>query len=172
MTVQDTSLAGVKLILGEKPSIDHRGAYREIYTDKDYFPPLGIKFVQDDISYSTKDVLRGIHGDVGTWKLVSCILGSFSLVVVNCELNHSQYMKWERFNLTETEPTQVLIPPNFGNGHLITSPEAIFHYKQSTYYGEYKQFTVKWDDTELSIPWDVDTPILSKRDELGPFLQW
>ena len=59
----------------------------------------------------------------------------------------------------------MLVPPKFGNGHLVLSDEAIFHYKQSTLYGEYKQFTIRWDDSHLNIPWPCNNPILSQRDK-------
>jgi dTDP-4-dehydrorhamnose 3,5-epimerase-like enzyme len=65
---------------------------------------------------------------------------------------------------------QVLIPPKHGNGHLVLSEEAIFHYKQSTDYDPGGQFTYKWDDPALNIWWPINNPILSRRDESGHFV--
>ncbi len=114
---------------------DYRGTYVEIYNKALYEEAgININFVQDDISTSSRHILRGIHGDGETWKLVSCLYGKFYLVVVNWDVNSKQYGQWESFVLSDRNRQQVLIPPNFGNGHLVLSEEAIFHYKQSTYY--------------------------------------
>jgi dTDP-4-dehydrorhamnose 3,5-epimerase len=68
------------------------------------------------------------------------------------------------FVLSEQNRQQVLIPPKFGNGHVVLSDQAIFHYKQSTYYNREGQFTLLWNDPTLNISWPVSDPILSDRD--------
>ena len=165
MEVLKTNLEGVLLI---KPGIfkDHRGYYVETYNEELYKRSgVGAKFIQDDISVSAKNVLRGIHGDSETWKLVSCLHGAFYLVVVNCDTASKYFGKWQSFDLSDQNQHQVLIPPKHGNAHLILSEKAIFHYKQTTYYDRSKQFTYKWNDPKFNISWPVTTPILSKRDE-------
>ncbi len=75
-----------KVLLIKPPTIfeDFRGAYVELYNENIYHEAgINVKFIQDDISISTRHVLRGIHGDSETWKLVSCLYGKFYLVVVN-----------------------------------------------------------------------------------------
>jgi len=116
------------------------------------------------ISSSTKHVLRGIHGDGQTTKLVSCLVGKFYLVVVNNDPQSPQFRKWTSFTLSEKNRLQVYIPPKFGNGHLVMSDIAIFHYKQDTQYNRDGQFTLLWDDPALGIWWPVDNPIVSRRD--------
>jgi dTDP-4-dehydrorhamnose 3,5-epimerase len=64
----------------------------------------------------------------------------------------------------------VLVPPMHGNGHLVMSETAIFHYKQTTYYNPKGQFTYPWNDPRLNIWWPTKTPILSRRDEEGRFV--
>ncbi len=163
--VSKTRLDGVLLV--EPPTIfkDFRGAYVETYNEKLYKEAgIDVKFVQDDISVSFKNVLRGIHGDDVTWKLVSCHYGEFYLVVVNWDETSAQFTEWESFILSDKNRLQVLIPPKHGNGHLVLSDMTIFHYKQSTYYDRARQFTILWNDPRLNIPWPVDKPILSKRD--------
>ena len=123
--------------------------------------------MQDDISMSYKDVLRGIHGDKETWKLVSCLLGRFYLVIVNCNESSPQFGRWDSFTLSEKNRHQVLVPPNFGVAHLALTDRIIFHYKQSTYYNPSMQFTYKWNDEKLNIWWPIKNPILSIRDEKG-----
>jgi len=167
ITFQETDLAGVKLVK-LAPFEDHRGSYVELY-NKELYKKNGIdvSFVEDDISVSERHVLRGIHGDTKTWKLISCLHGRFYLVVVNNDASSSQYKQWTSFVLSEQNRMQVLIPPNFGNGHLVMSDQAIFHYKQSQYYNPEGQFTLRWDDPELGVWWPTETPILSQRDQKG-----
>jgi len=169
--VEKTSLDGVLLV---KPAVfeDHRGWYVEIYNEKVY-RQHGItqRFVQDDISVSTRGVLRGIHGDAETWKLISCLHGRFYLVVVNCDQESKDFGKWQSFVLSEHNRHQVLVPPKFGNGHLVLSDVTIFHYKQSTYYHPEGQFTYVWNDPRLKLWWPAKSPIVSMRDELGHFVE-
>ena len=150
---------------------DYRGEYIETYNEELYQKNgINIKFIQDDISISTKNVLRGIHGDSETWKLISCLYGKFYLVVVNCDVNSENFGKWESFVLSDVNRLQVLVPPKYGNAHLILSDKAIFHYKQSTYYNPEKQFTYKWNDPKFNIWWPIKNPILSQRDEEGHYV--
>jgi len=160
-----TSLDGVLSILPSTNFEDFRGSYVEIYNKK-LFQDAGLTqdFIQDDISTSYRNVLRGIHGDSKTWKLVSCLKGSFYLVVVNNDSSSPQFRKWEAFTLSDVNRRQILIPPRFGNGHLVLSESAIFHYKQTTDYDREGQFTLLWNDPEFDIWWPTDNPILSRRD--------
>ena len=166
MKIYNTELDKVLLIKIEAFK-DHRGFYLETYNKKCYMDNnIDIDFIQDDISVSKKNVLRGIHGDGKTWKLVSCLFGEFYLVVLNNDEGSNQYGKWESFNLSADRFEQVLIPPKFGNGHLVLSEKAIFHYKQSTYYEPESQFSIKWNDPKYSIYWPIENPILSNRDKI------
>ncbi len=169
MKVTETKLPGVLLI---EPDVfeDFRGEYVEMYNSELYREHgIDIAFIQDDISVSTQGVLRGIHGDDVTWKLISCLYGRFYFVVVNCDKTASHFGRWEAFTLSDRNRHQVLVPPKHGNGHFILSEKAIFHYKQSTYYDPSRQFTYKWNDPELNIWWPGRNPILSRRDEFGRF---
>ena len=166
LQVTNTSLDGVLLISPSTNFEDFRGTYLEIY-NKDLFHQAGITcdFLQDDISASRQHVLRGIHGDQQTWKLVSCLVGSFYLLVVNNDPTSPQYRKWEGFTLSEKNAVQILIPPSFGNGHVVMSSQAIFHYKQTTNYDRGGQFTIAWNDPEFDFWWPVKDPIVSQRDQ-------
>ncbi len=118
MEVFSTKLESVLLIKPPTVFEDFRGHYIETYNRNAYFTAgIPIDFVQDDISISHRHVLRGIHGDTKTWKLISCLQGSFYMVVVNNDPNSSQYREWASFTLSDTNHLQVLVPPNFGNGH-------------------------------------------------------
>ena len=152
---------------------DYRGEYVETWNVENYkiFDHLvndgkSIIFKQDDISTSVKHTLRGLHGDDKTWKLVSCIYGSLLQVVVDMRESSDTYLEYDMFSINDKNRNQILIPPGFANGHLVMSDFGIFSYKQSTLYGgASKQFTVKWNDPKLNIPWPIDNPILSSRDK-------
>jgi dTDP-4-dehydrorhamnose 3,5-epimerase len=166
MKCEKTALAGVLLITPPTHFEDWRGEYVEIYNEKLYQAAgLQMRFVQDDISVSSRHVLRGIHGDKETTKLVSCLEGSFYLVVVNYDEKSPQFGQWTSFTLSEKNRHQVLIPPKFGNGHVVLSERAIFHYKQTTYYNRAAQFTLLWNDPKLKLWWPVKNPLVSARDE-------
>lgn len=164
MEVEKTKLEGVKLVR-PSPFEDFRGLFIETYNRELYARSgIGVEFVQDDVSVSYKDVLRGLHGDGKTWKLVTCLYGEVYLVVVNWNAESHQFKQWDSFALSDRNHLQVLIPPQFANGYLVLSDMAIFHYKQSTYYQRDRQFALRWNDPELNIRWPVKDPILSERD--------
>lgn len=170
MQVEKTGLDGVMLIKLDVFE-DFRGQYVETYNEDLYRQSgIAIAFKQDDISVSSHHVLRGIHGDSETWKLISCLAGSFYLMVVNNDPASPQYRQWQGFTLSESNRNQVLVPPKFGNGHVVMSDKAIFHYKQNTYYNPAGQFTILWNDPEYGMWWPVKNPILSRRDEAGRFI--
>jgi dTDP-4-dehydrorhamnose 3,5-epimerase len=169
--VEKTKLENVLLI---KPFIfeDHRGSYVEIYNLNDYFSNnIKINFVRDDISTSSKNVLRGIHYDNKTWKLIQCLYGKIYLVVIDMRPHSPQYLQWQSFILTSSNRLQVLVPPNFGNGHLVLSEECIFHYKMSEYYDPENEKVLKWDDPKANIFWPIKNPILSLKDATANYLK-
>ena len=169
--VSKTQLEGVLLIKLDVFK-DHRGEYVETYNEDLYRQNgIDVKFVQDDISVSTKNVLRGIHSDLETWKLISCLWGELYLVIVDCDTESRDFGKWQSFVLSEVNKYQVLVPPKYGNGHQCLSRKSIFHYKQSAYYDPSRQFTIKWNDPEFRIWWPMKDPMLSRRDEEGRYVQ-
>lgn len=166
MDVTRTRLEGVWLITPPTIFEDFRGHYVELYNEELYRGAgVSASFVQDDISVSSRHVLRGIHGDRLTTKLISCLLGRFYLVVVDWREGSPTKGQWISAVLSESNRQQVLVPPGCGLGHLILSEQAIFHYKQSTSYDRSSQFTLLWNDPKLNIWWPVKEPLLSRRDQ-------
>ena len=171
ITVHKTNLERVLLI---RPSIfeDHRGTYVETYNIEDYKKNgIKIKFVRDDISTSSIDVLRGVHYDDKTWKLIQCMYGEIFFVVVEMRTDSPDYLKWQSFILSSKNRNQVLVPPNSGNGHLVLSESCIFHYKMSEYYDPDNEKGLKWDDPKVGITWPIKEPILSNKDKNAEYLK-
>lgn len=91
-------------------------------------------------------------------------------MVVNNDPESAQYRQWQAFTLSDKNRHQVLVPPKFGNGHVVLTETAIFHYKQTTYYNPQGQFTIVWNDPAYRMWWPIKNPIISQRDELGRFV--
>ena len=145
---------------------DYRGELWTTYK-KDEFP-IELNFNHDKISTSRKNVIRGIHGDNKSWKLVTCLYGDLYFVVVDYRKESKTFLEWDWIILNDKNKKMVLLPPNFGNSFCVLSNYSIFMYKWS-YDGEYadvdEQFSLKWDDPRLNINWPIKNPILSERDK-------
>lgn len=155
-----------------EPSVfwDLRG---NIYTsfNKEFYQPYlpeGLNFIHDKFAFNNHNVLRGMHGDNKTWKLVSCVYGEIFEVVADMRKDSPNYLKWDSFGLNAENYRQVLIPPGFVNGYYVKSENAVFHYKLA-YAGDYidagEQMTFRWDDPVLNIQWPCNNPILQARDK-------
>ena len=165
LSIEETSLKGVYLIT---PSmhVDSRGRFYETYNEDVYHKAgLTAHFIQDDISINSKGVLKGMHGDSGTTKLVQVLEGSVQAVILNCDESSSDFGKWESFILSAENRHQLYIPPMYGNGYYVLTDHAVYSYKQDTYYGDYKQFTFKYNDSRFGIKWMGEAGVLSDRDK-------
>ena len=124
------SLSGVKIIT---PSANHesRGSIWTSYSSDhiDSLLPDGLFFKHDKFSSSYRNVLRGIHGDSKSWKLISCVQGLIMQVVVDMRKSSKTYLKWQSFNLGDNNKSSVLIPPGMGNAFYVHSEVATYHYK-------------------------------------------
>ena len=151
-------------------SVDLRGNIWTTFNKKlvEKYLPKNLEFVHDKFSTSNKDVLRGIHGDNKSWKLVTCVYGNVQQVVVDLRKDSDTYKQFESIDICWDSPQLILIPPNMGNAFLVKSDVAVYHYKLA-YHGKYidaaDQFSFPWNDKEFSINWDCDLPILSERDK-------
>mgnify|MGYP001185908346 CR=1 FL=1 len=167
--IKSKTLPGVVTINHSNFS-DHRGTIWTTF-DKNlsgYDLASGLTFNHDKFAVNKKNVLRGIHGDEKSWKLVTAILGAFYQVVVDCREQSPTYLMHEVFSLNTSKIRSVLIPPGFGNAFLSLSEMSVYHYKLA-YIGEYNdandQFSFKWNDPRINIEWPLTDPILSERDK-------
>ena len=149
-----------------KPDVftDYRGDLWTIWKEGDH----NLNFNHDKISTSRKHVLRGIHGDYKSWKLITCLYGEMYFVIVDNRKDSDTYGLWDWIILDNNTRKQVLLPPGVGNGFLVLSESSVFHYKWS-YPGKYPdvedQFTIKWNDKKININWPIKNPILQLRDK-------
>jgi dTDP-4-dehydrorhamnose 3,5-epimerase len=165
---ESTEISGVYIM---RPSVseDVRGnIWTSFLKDKvEVFLPDDLFFKHDKFSASKCNVLRGIHGDTKSWKLVTCVHGEVQQVVVDMRKDSPTYKQWQDFIISKDNQQLILIPPNMGNAYYVKSSEAIYHYKLA-YSGDYidadEQFSVKWNDNTIGINWMSDNPILSNRD--------
>ena len=148
-----------------------RDSYRgELWTiwKKDEFP-INLDFNHDKVSTSRKNVIRGIHGDNKSWKLVTCVYGELYFVVVDNRKDSVTYLEWDWIVLTQANKKSVLVPPMFGSAFSVLREYSVFMYKWC-YGGKYtdvdNQFTLKWNNPNIGINWPIDNPILSERDKL------
>lgn len=168
--IQKSSVIPDVLIIKPSISEDSRGNIYTSYNDDFYkeFLPKDLVFKHDKFAESKQNVLRGLHGDNKTWKLVSCVWGELYEVVVDMRPDSPTYRKWDSFILSSSSFSQVLIPPMFVNGYYVKSEKAVFHYKLA-YEGGYidanEQMVFRWDDPQFEIKWPCSDPILQARDK-------
>ena len=166
----DPDIAG---LVGFEPDVFHdvRGEYINTFNTKDY-AFLNEEFVEDDFSVSRKNVLRGMHGDPETKKLIQCLHGSILLGVADLRADSPSYLHTRLYALNDKNRHQVLVPEGCVNGHLVLSDSCIFSYKQTKLYsGAANQISVRYDDPWLEIPWRVENPLLSERDANALYLK-
>ena len=167
--MQSEKIAGVYILT---PSVgeDLRGNIWTSFVSDDVQSLItdGSKFKHDKFSKSKKNVLRGIHGDTKSWKLVTAVYGKMQQVVVDMREESPTYLHWEEFIIDSNNPQLILIPPRLGNAYYNMGDDLVYHYKLA-YDGDYidagEQFSVKWDDERIGVKWKNNNPILSGRDK-------
>lgn len=153
------------------PSIysEHRGqiftTYHSTYHPVNNFVTINSN-IHSRFSKSYKNVLRGLHYDNKTAKLVQAIVGDIYLVVLDVRTDSPTFGKWESYVINDKSRDQILIPPGFANGHFALT-DCIFHYTlfyNGDYVDENKQNVIKWNDEFYNIEWPSIHPILQQRD--------
>lgn len=166
MNIKNTKLKGVLLIEPDVYS-DQRGFFKENYNKKNYQKfGLNYNFVQDNQSYSKKNVLRGLHFQKKRpqGKLVNCVKGSVFDVAVDIQPKSETYGQYFGIELSEQNNLQLWIPPQYAHGFCVLSDTAVFQYKCTNYYYPEYESGVIWNDPEINIKWPIGNPILSTKD--------
>lgn len=160
-----TALSGAVVI--SVPTFgDERGLFKEAYVRSKY-RAFGIndEFVQDNVSFSSRGVLRGLHADPRMSKLVQVLRGEAYDVIVDTRKGSITFGRWEGVHLRADEHLQLYIPAGFLHGFVALSDDVVFTYKQSAEYSPEREIGVKWDDPDLAIGWPLSgEPIVSAKD--------
>ena len=158
------------LIIELKVFGDARGFFMETWNQRRYAEAgLDSRFVQDNISFSRRGALRGLHfqNPRAQGKLVSVLLGEVYDVAVDLRRSSPTFGKWHGLTLSSRNQQQFFIPPGFAHGFVVLSETAMFHYKCTDFYSPAAELTISWDDPEIGIGWPIKTPTLSEKDARG-----
>jgi dTDP-4-dehydrorhamnose 3,5-epimerase len=173
MNVIETKLPGV-LVLEPDVFSDDRGFFLETWSSTRY-EELGIKgpFVQDNVSFSKKGTLRGLHFQYpqSQGKLVQVLAGKVVDVAVDIRQDSPTFGKWVDEVLSNANHKQMYIPPGFAHGYCVTSETAVFSYKCTDFYDPRSEGGIIWNDPDINIAWLMEEPILSSKDADYPRLK-
>ena len=173
MNVLETKLPGV-LLFEPKVFADDRGYFLESFSQHRYAEAgLRPSFVQDNVSFSKKGVLRGLHFQYphSQGKLVGVISGEVMDVAVDIRLGSPTFGKWHLETLSEANHRQMYIPPGFVHGFCVISETAVFSYKCTDYYNAATEGGIIFNDPDIGIDWGIKEPDLSPKDANYPLLK-
>ncbi len=172
MRVLQTELDGV-VVIEPKVYGDSRGYFLETWNQVRYVDAgLPAVFLQDNLSYSRRGVLRGLHfqNPNAQGKLVYVLKGEVYDVAVDIRVGSPTYGRWTGQTLSEDNKRQLYIPAGFAHGFCVTSEDALFVYKCTTTYDAAAEGAVRWNDSEIGINWPQMTFELSDKDRGAPLL--
>ena len=176
MNFIETKLKGC-FILEPKIVNDERGYFMESFNERTFHNGIGINvhFVQDNQSFSSKGVLRGLHyqsGEHAQSKLVRVLQGEVLDVAVDIRPESETYGQYEAVLLSAEKQNQFFIPKGFAHGFLVLSETAIFFYKCDNFYNASSEGGIIYNDPKINIDWqfEIDKLIISEKDKLLPNL--
>jgi dTDP-4-dehydrorhamnose 3,5-epimerase len=173
MEIEATVIPGA-LIINPRVFGDDRGFFYETWSMQRY-RDAGINedFVQDNLSYSQRGVLRGMHlqNPNAQGKLVQVLQGEVFDVAVDIRRGSPAYGKWVGVELSNDNKRQFYVPPGCAHGFCVTSETALFSYKCTDQYNPEAEVSVLWDDPDIGIQWPLSDPLLSEKDRLATRLR-
>ena len=169
MNVTKTAIEGVLLI---EPKVfgDARGWFTETFHEQRYREHgIALPFVQDNLSKSSRGILRGLHlqHPHAQGKLVWVPDGSVFDVAVDVRVGSPTFGKWVGYELSSENHRQLWVPPGLAHGFCVTSETCLFAYKCTDLYHPETEMTVLWNDPAIGIEWPVSEPLLSGKDKQG-----
>ena len=168
MKIEATPLPGVWLI---QPDVfgDHRGYFQESWNKRKFAEQgLNLDFVQDNLSYSRKGILRGLHfqNPKAQGKLVQALQGEFFDVAVDVRKGSPTFGQWFGAVLSAENHLQMYVPEGFAHGFCVLSETALFAYKCTEFYNPQTEYSLRFDDPDIGIDWPLgDAYSLSAKDE-------
>lgn len=173
MKIESRGIGGMVVI---EPQVfeDARGYFLETWS-RERYASAGIpeRFVQDNVSLSVRDTLRGLHlqHPHGQGKLVHVLDGEVYDVIVDVRIGSPTFGQWQATVLSAGNHRQIYIPPGLAHGFCVTAERALFAYKCTEPYHPEAELGISWDDPDLAIPWPASSPRLSSRDAGFPLLR-
>ena len=169
MKLIKTKISGPKIIKS-KIFKDSRGFLKEVY-QKRVIPNLNFPF--DVMSYSKKNVLRGLHiqRKNSQAKLITVVHGAIYDVCVDLRKKSKTYGEKFSIRLSQNSNTSIIIPAGFAHGFLCLTKNCVLYYKCSKYRDKNSEVSILWNDPDLKINWPVKKPILSEKDQKGILLK-
>jgi len=154
---------------------DNRGFFFESFKASDFEKAgLPTHFVQDNFSFSKKDVIRGLHyqkNPKAQGKLVSVLKGGVWDVAVDIRRKSPTFLKWVAVELNDQNHAMLYIPPGFAHGFISLTEDVHLLYKCTNEYDPQADAGVRWNDPDIAIPWPAANSIVSTKDAVLPFLQ-
>jgi dTDP-4-dehydrorhamnose 3,5-epimerase len=174
MKVVPTAIPDV-LVLEPQVFRDERGFFIETFNAQRFssLTGLNVEFVQDNQSQSHKHVLRGLHYQIEhpQGKLVRVAAGRVLDVAVDLRRSSANFGRWVSMELSADNHRQLWVPPGFAHGFVVLSDAADFLYKTTDYYYPAGERTIRWDDPDLAIDWQLDGfPVLNEKDRAAQLL--
>jgi dTDP-4-dehydrorhamnose 3,5-epimerase len=170
MKVEETTLPGVVLVT-PKVFGDHRGFFQESWNRRAFTDAgLSLDFVQDNLSFSGRGILRGLHfqNPNGQGKLVHVLQGEVYDVAVDIRRGSPHFGRWFGTRLSAENHLQMYVPPGFAHGFCVLSETALFAYKCTEFYDPAAEHSLLFDDPDLGIEWPLgQAPTLSAKDQAG-----
>jgi len=156
------------VLISSKVFKDDRGLFFESFNLKQFEDIVGekINFVQDNLSVSKLNVLRGLHFQKPPYsqgKLVRVLKGKVIDIAVDIRKNSPTYGQHVSVLLSEENGKMFWVPPGFAHGFSVLTNDVIFSYKCTDYYNSESEDSILWSDDELNIDWKVEFPILSNK---------
>lgn len=163
--ITETEITGVYVI--ERPTFpDDRGFFHESFRKADLEARFGteINFVQANHSHSVKNTLRGIH--IAPWhKLIYVTRGEVQAVIVDMRPDSPTFAKYISVTIGDSNRCSIFVPAGCGNSFAVHSDEADYTYLVTDYWAPSKEHTVRFNDPDLAIKWEVTEPVVSDRDK-------
>jgi len=169
MKVTTCEISGL-LILEPKVFTDSRGFFLEIFNQARYREAgLRADFVQDNLSFSGRGTLRGLHfqNPNSQGKLLQVLQGEVFDVAVDIRRSSPTFGQWHALVLSGQNKQQFYIPHGFAHGFVVLSEAALFHYKCTKFYSPKDELSIRWDDPDIGIEWPVKAPVVSEKDGKG-----
>jgi dTDP-4-dehydrorhamnose 3,5-epimerase len=172
MNATAAPLAGVRVI--EPPRFpDDRGWFAELWNEERYRAQgIDARFVQNNVSWSTRGVLRGMHFQHprGQGKLITVLAGAVFDAVVDVRLGSPTFGRWYGRELSQQNGVQLWVSAGFAHGFLVLSEAALVHYSCTTAYDPSCDMALAWDDPDVGIEWPAVPWNISDKDRAAPRL--